>query len=310
MWIETSVVVTTVSHVLDEYEEFAKRTRIRSLSRTRSVMGHLRRLLGHLDVRDLSEKALLDYTEQRKNEGVEYSTIHRELGGVLGPALSNAVSKKIIESKPQIPLPPRSEGRRSSLEPEQILRLLEVIEVGTPLHLFVMLAVFTGARMGAIMGLTWDRISFYLSQVDYRESDPDKRMKERAITPMCATLRQVLLREHGCTRTNRLFDVSMRTMQRYFAEAVQKAGLPSWVTPHILRHTAVTLIVMGSLKDGANGIPLAQAIVGHARMETTEKTYLHLVAAQYAIGVERLDREVGYRLPAEGLPAERLPAAA
>ena len=74
--------------------------------------------------------------------------------------------------------------------------------------------------------------------------------------------------------------------QRYFAPAVKAAGLDP-LTPHHLRHTAVSLLI----KQGAHAKEI-QAWCGHAKFQMTMDVYGHLFPEQNLQLVSKLDQDV------------------
>lgn len=65
--------------------------------------------------------------------------------------------------------------------------------------------------------------------------------------------------------------LTTRSIQRMLKPYLQAAGLPLSVSPHTLRHSFATVCI----ENGANIKAISQ-LLGHARVETTVKYYLHL----------------------------------
>ena len=64
--------------------------------------------------------------------------------------------------------------------------------------------------------------------------------------------------------------MARRSVQWIFKEGREKAGLPKWVTAHVLRHSYATSI----LKNGTDLLTLKE-LLGHKKLATTAG-YLHL----------------------------------
>ncbi len=79
-----------------------------------------------------------------------------------------------------------------------------------------------------------------------------------------------------------------------FGSLSHRAGLPRAVTPHMLRHAA------GSALTAAGGLDVAQAILGHASITSTQ-IYVHASTERQRDAVERLARAQG-RFRAAGAP--------
>ena len=61
------------------------------------------------------------------------------------------------------------------------------------MRLFVTLALTTGARMGAILDLTWDRVDFEHNTIDFMPSGRNKTNKRRTVVAMSKKAREALL---------------------------------------------------------------------------------------------------------------------
>ncbi len=70
--------------------------------------------------------------------------------------------------------------------------------------------------------------------------------------------------------SNQLQPLTVRSVQSIIAAAGKAAGIERPVTPHLLRHTTVTMV-----QELGAGIQTAQSLVGHASVVTTER-YTHL----------------------------------
>jgi integrase len=87
--------------------------------------------------------------------------------------------------------PPPSKPRDRYLTKDERDLLLANIE--TPhVRLFVILALTTGARMGAILDLTWDRVNLKHGTIDFNPPGRDKSNKRRTVVPINSRLREAL----------------------------------------------------------------------------------------------------------------------
>jgi len=73
--------------------------------------------------------------------------------------------------------------------------------------------------------------------------------------------------------------IEPRSFRLQFARYVEAAGLPGWVTPHVMRHAFST----NFLNLGGN-IRTLQIILGHSSLATTEK-YLHITDRDVAVAM-------------------------
>ena len=117
------------------------------------------------------------------------------------------------------------------------------------------LMVNTGLRIGEILNLSLDQISFYDNFASIRVIG--KGNKERIITISKDLIYEAI--------NNGVFDkkISARAVEKAIKKYAQKAGLKN-ITPHTLRHTFAVLL----LKRG-KPINEIQALLGHSNIATT-----------------------------------------
>lgn len=195
------------------------------------------------------------YTADRRAADLADGTIRRDLI-VLRAALVGAWKRGRLAYRPYVALPAAGIARQRWLTPPEAQRLLRSCE--GRVHLFVLLALATGARRGAILDLTWDRVDLRRGIIDFRAAHPQAgRRKGRAIVPMASLLARELATEHRRAKTERVVPWSGTTIERLIREAAADADLPG-VTAHTLRHTAATWMI----GDGRLSLPHCES---HAR---------------------------------------------
>lgn len=148
---------------------------------------------------------------------------------------------KQIAEAPYIELPCQSVPRDRYLTREEAERLWN--EAGSAhLRLFIHLALVTGARKGAILDLTWNRVDLVNRRLDF--NDPSKQItnKRRPRSPITLETAKLLtdakqyaeseyvIEYHG----KRLLDI-----KKSFKRAALRAGMND-VTAHTLKHTAIS----------------------------------------------------------------------
>jgi integrase len=166
-----------------------------------------------------------------------------------------------------------------TLNAEQVERLLDASKSASwdKMHLFILLAVTTGARRGELESIRWGDVEFHNGQILIgAERRPDGRINtkdgEQRYIPITPVVMEELMRfrsspDHlifcSTVSTNKPFD-----MRKAWEYSLNKAGLEH-CRIHDLRHTAATGLV-------ARGRTLTQVgqLLGHGSEKTT-KRYAH-----------------------------------
>lgn len=231
----------------------------------------LDRILGDKPPEAITEGECRRYADRRRRDGVSVSTIRIELAA-LKAALrwAEGPERGLIAKAPRITMPPRPEGRIRWLTRDEAARLL----TGCRAHhvrLFVTLALHTGARSGAILGLTWDRVDLAHRLIDFREPGRARTRKRRVPVPINDTLHAALVEAKALATAETVIEWAGGSVLRVvnsFRESAARARLPG-VTPHVLRHTAVTWMLQGGIDPwkvaGLTGMTLemVQQVYGH-----------------------------------------------
>lgn len=134
------------------------------------------------------------------------------------------------------------------------------------MRVFIMLALMTAARTGAILEARWSQVDWERRVLSFGRGHGNKR---RAIVPLNPELLLVLKGAKALACSDFIVEFrgrQVRTVKTGFAAACRRAALED-VSPHVLRHTAATWAVM-------DGIPLAQVarMLGDSEA-TVEKVY-------------------------------------
>jgi len=129
----------------------------------------------------------------------------------------------------------------------------------------------TGARIGETLKLEWSHVDLTpgAERVSFKPEDT-KSGKGRTVPLTPAAI--AVLRDAGRVRYtshNRIFTYRGRPLTKVigaFNNAVEKAGLPAWVTPHVLRHTAATWF-----RQNRGDLFRLKDILGHSDIRLTER---------------------------------------
>jgi integrase len=231
------------------------------------------------------------YGEARYAEGIKPGTVIKELS-VLRAALKWAKRRGRLISVPDVELPPKPPGKDRYLTRSEAARLLWAArkEPKSRLHLplFILIALYTGARSEAILTLKWfEQVDFEHNIIDFNQPGRAKTKKGRAAQPMPRRLRWFL--EKAFARASGPYVLNyhgepIKRIKHSFASACKRAGLLD-VTPHTLRHTRGTW-----LRD--DGVPLDQigGWLGHSDPRTTE-IYAHRHPGQLRVALAAIERK-------------------
>ena len=125
------------------------------------------RHIGHLRVAEITRLVCRQYQNVRLTERptLSRSTLRDELLS-LRTALLFCERENVIDKAPWIEAPTKSEPRERWLTVQEVDKLIAACQRTPHLRLFVMLALCTGARSGAILDLTWDRVDMDRLQIE------------------------------------------------------------------------------------------------------------------------------------------------
>lgn len=224
----------------------------------------------------ITPKDCANYTAHRRAAGCAASTARRELAELKATCRFYVSTKRLpLSELPQIELPPRGAPRPHFLTVEQrdgvlaaARQLRKDVDVPTRLELFLVLGLYSGRRKQAIERLEWDQVCFITDTIHFDKEGDRVTRKRKGRLPMQPALRQFLqaerdrassswvLRNPGNIRTS--FDNLMAALEL------------DHVTPHTLRHTFISHLLMNSV-DVYTVSKLACVTVAEI-----ERTYGHL----------------------------------
>lgn len=227
---------------------------------------------------------------------------------LLRAMLHKAVYWQMIVSNPaeRVQPPKAKKPKRRYYDDEQCKVLLENLETlgedQIKYKVAIILTVFTGVRLGELMGLEWNDINFRDGIISINRSS--QYLAEKGVftkTPKTeSSIREVgipdfvvsLLEEYKlwydnqkefCGElwidSNRLFvqadgkPMHPSTISKWFVKFVEQIGLPV-INFHGLRHTNATLLIAQNIE-----VPVVSARLGHAQLTTTLNFYVHPIIA-------------------------------
>lgn len=236
---------------------------------------------------------------------------------LLRAMLHKAVYWQLIVANPaeRVQAPKARKPKRKSYDDEQTKILLENLEKlsieETKYKVAIILTVFTGVRLGELMGLEWQDVDFkngiisinrssqYLSDMGVFTKTPktESSIREIAIPEFIISLleeyklwyeKQKSIYGELWTNSDRLFvqadgkPMHPSSISKWFVRYVSTIGLPV-INFHGLRHTNASLLVAQNVD-----IAVISARLGHAQISTTLDFYVHPLLSH--------NRKAGYAL--------------
>lgn len=237
----------------------------------------LREHLGDLEPDHLTRQIVRSYWERRRKQGrrgatggrhkpLSDGTIIREIV-TLRAALRWAVNERWIEKAPNIEAPKAPHPKERWLKRDEARKLLD--EATTPhLNLFIKIGLYTGARSSAILSLTWDQVDFTSGLIRFGSGAGNKG---RATVPMVPELKEALWEAAHSRTRDHVIEYNgkpVASIRHAFRDRVRAAGM-SDVTPHTLRHTCATWMVIKGVpfemvaRFLGNSVDMIERVYGH-----------------------------------------------
>ena len=303
-WVNSYVTTNCSPRTVDSYRS--------------EVRGHIIPALGAIPLTQLRPQHLQSHYAQALSQGradgkgglsartVQYH--HR----ILFEALSHAVKTGLLgRNVAEVVDPPRPEHKNmATLAPEDVPKFLGVAR-DTPYYLLFYTALYTGMRLGELLGLRWCDVDLNMASLsvvqalykrrgicEMREPKSSHSRRQIALSPSLT----LLLREHKAEEQaqrillgkpladsdlvfahpdGRPLDPGVVT--HTFTRVLKKAGL-AHIRFHDLRHTHATLM----LKQGIHPKIVSERL-GHASIAITLDTYSHILPGLQEAAAKRFD---------------------
>lgn len=273
---------------------------------------HLKPALGNIPLQELTPRTLQIFNNYKaEEEGLAPKTI-ANLNLFLHRALDFAVAEGYINSNPasSVNLPRGERPQITILNRDEQVRLIQA-SYQHRYGVFIRLVLFTGLRLGELLGLRWEDIDFQgrrlyvrrtLNRLNKttRPADPKEPRTEIVIQtpksknslrsiPLIPQLLQDLQGWKSVQQNDRTAAgdaycdsgflvtnpnggyIEPRTFKEYYNQILEISGLPHF-TFHALRHTFASR----AMEEGMD-VKTLSVILGHASVSFTMDTYAHVL---------------------------------
>lgn len=188
---------------------------------------------GHRLGKAITREDCRAYHTARKKAGKSNSTVRTEL-----EFLRACLRFHLGNDAPKLWLPPESKPRDRWLNQAELDALLANI-AAPHVRLFVILAVVTGARMGALCDLTWDRVDLDVGTVDLNPAGREITNKRRTTVKLNSRALAALTEAKEAALTDHVIEYGgepVASVRKAIRAAAKRAKVPC--SPHVFRHTS------------------------------------------------------------------------
>ena len=262
-------------------------------------------------LKELTPRIFTEYfkhlkTEGRADGGELGAKSVKNIRGVLSAALEDARINKLIDSNPvtdsRLPTFEKDIKKKvPTYTPQQVRQLLDYAkQVESHIYIFLVLVLFTGARKGELLALTWDDVDFEHYRLNINKSRTGTRSSVTKLVtkpktegstreiPLAKEVVIALTEEKAkqeeyermmgnCAPKNNYIVrtingtpySNLSAINRVVNRLTDNAGLPH-CTIHGFRHTVASI-----LDDNGVSLQEISVLLGHENVSTTEKIYIH-----------------------------------
>lgn len=261
-------------------------------NKRRNVNSYLVPYFGQHRADKITSFLVKHYQRKRLDDGAKLASVNRELA-TLSHMMSAMVEWKWIKDGDRPKIEKAEEPRKKivilSNENAEALFKGAVADQDAATWLFVAIGLNTAMRHSEILRIRWEDIDFANRRITVPQAKAGQRVQ-----PITAALAETLRKEHERRPDDEtyLFPATRedtktpyrRDMDRQFQRAVIRAKLdPKKVTPHVMRHTGITRLVMANVD-----LPTIQRISGHKTLAMVMR-YVHLTDDHIDRSIEAIE---------------------
>lgn len=241
----------TIATVLRQYQDEKGLGSPSEKANDQAIRGFLAFYGEDMKVSELTPSTHIAYEKHCRTKFKHMASTINKRRNVLLAALNHAKRNHVVVVVPHVPMlatPPRKERY---LERDEAAWMIQEARRQGLWHLvmFIRIGLYTAARATAILQLTWDRVDLKTGRVDFRLPGEVETKKKRPHAPINFMLLRALRAERK--KTNGKYVIAYRgdsigLIRKSFLK-VAKATKVKGVSPHTLKHTAITWMLQNKI---------------------------------------------------------------
>lgn len=216
---------------------------------------------------DINSQDIKDYLSWLSSSGRSYSVLNIAINAFKF-YFNQIIKRNFFAGNFQIKRPKREKKLPTVLSKEEIICMLKQ-EKNLKYKLMIQILYTAGLRVGELVNLRIDDIDYNRKNIFVREGKGGKDrisiLSGIVIHNLDRYLSEYQPLSHLFESQNTGEKISSRVAQYAVTKAAKKAGIKKQVSAHTLRHSFATHM----LENGVN-LRYIQALLGHARLETTQ----------------------------------------
>lgn len=307
----------TIQKLLTEWLETYQKEHIKTRTYTRYqglISMHIIPVLGERNIAELGRREIQEFLMQQKKDGnirsgdKLSSTSTNMMLSVLNLAFEYACDMEYLEENPCVRVR-RTKAEVKKMEAfmveEQRAIEAEITKADDKRLHGILLCLYTGVRIGELLGLTWSDVDFdrgviKITKTVYREKDDNGTWNLCVDTPKTKTSDRVIplpeymteMLQHDLATANSPYVVenkkgermSIRSYQYIFEKLTERAGVRK-LNFHALRHTFATRAI-----ECGMDIKTVADIMGHKNASITLNRYAHCMLDHKIEMMQKLPR--------------------
>jgi integrase len=238
---------------------------IASIKRARQAWDAAKPFWNTMPISRIDKQMSQDYRDRRSH--CKAITVRNELA-VIRAALNLCQKDRLIERAPFVQMPSLPASGIRHLTKAQARKLRN--GAGAPhIGLFIDLAIATGARMTALLELTWGQVDLSAGLIHLNPEGRVQTSKGRATVPINDQLRAELEKAKLAATSDYVIEHNggrVASVKTAWNAAVRRSGIKA--TPHMLRHSC-------AVWQAEAGEPMTKIAryLGHSDSRITERVY-------------------------------------